>query len=258
VGHRIPPRHGRGSPQAWARLIHGRLTTLLLAALLAACSGGDGPAEPTPEPQTPPPGSAGDDDDATGPATGHVPVIHYTPKGLSALYARFFGDEEALDRLAVDLGRELSADSVALEVVWNDVDKAGGIILYVPETDRRGEPLADAVQSGAPLDMTELSRLMGAVGRYREYLGGRYDLRILSFEMRLSFWDARLGSNCWIGGAIGDPEGTQVGPCFVCMDHRAEGGHVRACRDGDAWPAPLEGEDRALRRVRSALRSNPP
>lgn len=228
----------------------------LAALLLVACSS---PPEPIPpEPQTPPPGSTADDDDASSPPPGHVPVIHYKPIGLASLYARFFGDEEALGRLAVDLGRELSADSVALEVIWNDEEKAGGIVLYVPETDRRGERLADQVAARAPLDMTEASALMAAVGRYREYLGGRYDLRILSFEQRLSFWDARWGSSCWIGGAIGDPEGSQIGRCFVCLDPKAEGGHVQACRDGDAWPAPLAGEERVLRRVQSALRSNPP
>jgi hypothetical protein len=44
---------------------------------------------------------------------------------------------------------------------------------------------------------------------------------------------------------------------MVCLDFRAPEGHISACRDGDAWPAKLKGDGPVLRRISSALRSNP-
>ena len=197
-----------------------------------------------------------DDDSSTWPELQRIPTIHYKPLGLSPLYARFFADEAAMDRLARDLGRTFDAESVAFEVTWNETEKSGAITLFVPETDRRGEAIADAMAAGLPVPAQRLKRLLAPLATYRSSLGARYDLRILSFDIRLAFWDRRSGGHCSIGGDIGDPEGKKIGPCFRCLDPR-EGGRVEVCRDGDSWPAELAGKGHVIRQVESALRSNP-
>jgi len=228
-----------------------------LVGALVACPSSEPVPEATPEAATPPPGSVPNGASGQLIPPGHVPTLHYKPIGLAPQYAQYFGDADTLGRLAADLGALTPADSAALEVAWDDVAKAGSITLYVPEVDTRGEAVADAIEAGEPVPADLLRPLMGTIGSYRANLGGRYDLRILSFELRLSFWDKRTGTNCWIPGAIGDSEGTEIGPCFVCLDFRAEGGHVSGCRDGDAWPAQLTGDKPVLRRIGSAVRSNP-
>ena len=208
---------------------------------------------PTPEPTAP---AVDDDDSSLWPELERVPLIHYKPIGLSPLYARFFADDEAMAKLGRDLGRTFDVGSVALEVTWNETEKSGAITLFVPETDRRGEVLADAIAAGQPVPAHRLRRLFAPLAAYRSDLGARYDLRLLSFDIRLAFWDRRTGGHCSIGGDIGDPDGKKVGPCFRCLDTR-EGGRVEVCRDGDVWPAKLTGNKRIIRHVESALRSNP-
>jgi len=185
-----------------------------------------------------------------------VPVIHFKPIGLSPMYVRFFSDEAALQQLALDLGRVYDAGSVAVEVTWNEAEFSGAITLFVPETDHRSEALARAIAADDPVPAQRLRRLLRPLASYRSWLGGRYDLRILSFDIRLAFWDRRSGGHCSIGGELGDPEGRKIGPCFRCLNPRA-GGRVEACRDGDTWPAKLTGDKAVIRQVESALRSNP-
>ncbi len=188
-----------------------------------------------------------------------MPVLHFKPMGLSSLYAGYFADEVAIRTLREELGKVTPADSVAMDVVWDNTDLSGAIILHVPEIDTHGESVAAAMEAGEPVPAADLSPLLGTIGAYREYLGGRYDLRILSFELRLSFWDKRTGGACWATGAIGDPAGRELGPCFYCSDFRAEGGRIAACREesDEAWPGKVTGEKRTIRLVSSALRSNP-
>ena len=110
--------------------------------------------------------------------------------------------------------------------------------------------------SGEPVPAQKLRRMLAPLAAYRSWLGARYDLRILSFDVRLAFWDRRSGGHCSIGGEIGDPEGKRLGPCFRCLDPR-EGGRVEVCRDSETWPAMLTGKKHVIRQVESALRSNP-
>ena len=262
MGDRIPPRDGRGAAQARADLIPRLLPLLALLAAwpLVGCP----PDPPDPEPGTPeetatPETTAFedlDDDDSSPVPPARIPTIHYKPIGLSPLYARFFSDETAMRQLGEDLGRTFDADSVAFEVTWNETEMSGAITLFVPETDLRGERLADAIAAGEPVPAQKLRRMLAPLAAYRSWLGARYDLRILSFDVRLAFWDRRSGGHCSIGGEIGDPEGKRLGPCFRCLDPR-EGGRVEVCRDSETWPAMLTGKKHVIRQVESALRSNP-
>lgn len=256
MGHRVPPRSGRGPTQEGS----GLALLLLVGLALAACPQPEVAPPSDLEPATAPPGSSPGGPGAPGFTipTGHTTRIEYKPLGLSSQYAQYFGEAGAIQRLSEDLGAVTPADTAALEVAWDQSEMAGTITLFVPEVDVRAVPVADAIEEGTgPVAADALQPLMRTIGAYREYLGGRYDLRILSFELRLSFWDKRSGTNCSISGEIGDPEGNLVGPCFRCLDFRAEDGYLTVCRDGEAWPSTVAGDDDARRRVSSALRSTP-
>jgi hypothetical protein len=144
---------------------------------------------------------------------------------------------------------------VTLEVAWDEEHKAGTITLRVPEEDDRAAALVDALGAGEPVDVNQLSPLMGLVGRYRSTLAQRFDLRILSFHSRLVWWDRSSGSTCEGRGDLNDPEGARLGPCFSCLVPQV--GRLQVCREGDAWPAPITGDPRALRLLGAAWKSQP-
>lgn len=191
--------------------------------------------------------------DAELPATG--PAILVDTATLSPLYTNFFGTTEAVSLLSRRLGALGLSGSVALEVRWDEEDKAGQITLFVPEDDRSGERLADAVRAGSPAPVQDLGVLMRIVASYRAELAERFDLRILAFGLRLAFWDRQTGSYCSVGDVLNDPLGAQVGPCFRCLVPPR--GPQELCRQGDAWPAVIVGDKRGLRMLESALRSEP-
>ncbi len=175
--------------------------------------------------------------------------------GLSDLYTQFFSDSTQFDLLSRRLGALGLTQSVALEVSWDETNKKGTITMFVPEQDKRAEALIPALDAEAPLPLNQLSVLMQPLGRYRAGLAERYDLRILSFHLRLGWWDRRTGSYCTVGGDVNDPDGERFGPCFRCLEPRA--GAVELCRDGASWPAKIGGDPRGLRMLKSALRSQP-
>lgn len=185
------------------------------------------------------------------PAESGPPVV-VLPRGLSELYEDFFADPDALDGLSKRLGNVLDDESVTVEVSWNE-DKLHGVIsLLVPDRADVGEAVAKQVKAGGPVDPAPLQPLMASVGAWRAELGGKFDLRLLSFETRVVFWDQQSGSRCWMSGPLNDPEGSSLADCFVCAVPAAEPEQV--CRDGAAWPAPLKGSKRAVSMLGSALR----
>lgn len=235
-------------------------SAVALLCLLLGCPRPDSPADGPPASPSPqstassePPVAA---TETPLPAHGRAPILDFQPVGLSDLYVRFFTDDAATRGLALRLGQVLDASSVAFEAAWNEEEKSGAITLYVPEADRRGESLADAIAAGAPVPAQILQPMLAPLAEYREDLASRFDLRILAFDIRLAFWDAGAGGYCSVGGETGDPEGRLIGRCFRCLDPR-EGGRVEACRQGDSWPGPLEGSGRTLHQLERALRSNP-
>ncbi len=183
------------------------------------------------------------------------PIIRVSPRNLSPLYEGFFADSVALEALSGRLGVFVEAPRVDLEVQWNDRTSRGRIVLHVPETDRRGEQVAASISAEGPVDLTPIQGFMVALGHYRGEMGGRFDLRLLAFDQRLSFWDKASGTQCTIDGRSNDPEGRSFDRCFSCLDPRR--GQVKVCRTEEEWPSPVEGDKSAVRRLRSALRSTP-
>ena len=180
------------------------------------------------------------------------PPVTVLPRGLSTLYEDFFADPDALDGLSKRLGTVLDDATVTVEVNWNDETHHGVISLLVPDRADVGVAVADQVAAGGLVDPSPLRPLMGSVGAWRAELGGKFDLRLLSFETRIVFWDQQSGSRCWMNGPPNDPEGSSLSDCFVCAIPAAEPEPV--CRVGAAWPAPLKASKRAVSMLGSALR----
>jgi hypothetical protein len=179
--------------------------------------------------------------------------VTIVPHYLAPLYEGFVADPKALKQLQFDLEPLISMPSVTVEVWWDEKSKSGSMTLLVPEKMTIGEPLAAQLRADRPVDGAALEPLMGALGAWRASLGNRFDMRLLAFETRLAFWDELTGSRCYAIGAVGDPAGKRVGPCFRCLDPKGPVHNI--CRAGDEWPAHLEGPKRGRRMLGSALKS---
>ncbi len=156
------------------------------------------------------------------------PLIEYLPEGLSPLYRGFMADPQALALLSTSLLGHMDSPIATLKVVWDQPQQHGTITLHVSEQEKRFAPLADAVEAGARLPLDEVQPLMMALGAYRADLGARFDLRLLSFSIRVSWWDSRSGSHCTLSGVLNDPAGERMSPCFSCVHVGAK--ELRVCR----------------------------
>jgi len=207
------------------------------------------------EPEVPQSAEASDADSVSdGVASLGAPLVEFQPQGLAPLYQGFMTDPAAIAVLRSHLAGRLAAPSVVLRVVWDPRDLTATITLKMPEVEPRFTALADAVAAGQVLDMDEVQPLFAAVGAYRADLGGRFDLRILSFDVRLAWSDAGSGSYCTLGGVLNDPQGTKLSPCFECLDAGNE--VLRMCRTEEQWPSTLSGPQRGREMLSSALRSS--
>lgn len=240
---------------------------LLIAAVLylGACRAPEAPPqssppEPTPEPvaaspEVPEPVEKGDADTASAGVAGlRAPLIEFQPQGLAPLYQGFMSDPAAIAVLRSRLAGRLVVPSVVLRVVWDPLDLSASITLQMPDGDPLFTAVADAVAAGQVVDLARVQPLLAAVGAYRADLGARFDLRILSFAIRLAWSDAGSGSYCTLGGVLNDPHGTKLSPCFECI--AAGGEELRMCRTEEQWPADLVGPQRGRELLSSALRSS--
>jgi len=177
------------------------------------------------------------------------PLIEYLPEGLSPLYRGFMADPQAIALLRTSLVGHMDSPIATLKVVWDQPQQHGTITLHVSEQEKRFEPLADAVEAGASLPMDEVRPLLMAVGAYRADLGARFDLRLLSFSIRLSWWDPASGSHCTLSGVLNDPVGERMSPCFSCVHVGAD--ELKVCRTEDG----VTGSAAARSMLADALRS---
>jgi hypothetical protein len=134
-------------------------------------------------------------------------------------------------------------------VVWDQPQQHGTITLHVSEQEKRFAPLADAVEAGATLPLEEVRPLFMALVAYRADLGARFDLRLLSFSIRVSWWDPGSGSHCTLSGVLNDPTGEQMSPCFFCVHVGAD--ELKVCRTEQG----LTGSAAARSMLSDALRS---
>ena len=205
-------------------------------------------AAPEPKPQLTPEVAQVEDEVSAAALDG--PLIEYLPEGLSPLYQGFMADPQAIAVLRTALVGHLESPVATLKVVWDQAQQHGTITLHVSEQEKRFAPLADAVEAGRALPMDEVRPLMMAVGAYRADLGARFDLRLLSFSIRLSWWDPGSGSHCTLSGVLNDPAGERMAPCFSCVHVGAE--ELKVCRTEEG----VTGSAAARSMLADALRSS--
>jgi len=230
------------------------LRRIAALAILVGCAGPAPTPTPVIEPVPAPPGGVIAGELPTElPETG--PNILLSPVNLSPLYANYFGSEGPVTALSRELGALGWTGSVAIEVAWDEVNKAGTITMFVPERDEHAARLIPALEAGGAVDGRSLQALIAPLGRYRAALGGRFDLRILAFNLRLSWWDRSTGSHCSGTGDFNDPDGRRLGPCFRCLEPRFGG--MDLCREGEEWPGVIAGDKAGLRMLQRAWRAEP-
>ena len=106
------------------------------------------------------------------------------------------------------------------------------------------------MRAAQPVDVFEMEQLIAPLGRFRAALGARFDLRFLSFELRVVFHDPGSGRSCMATGLSADSTGGKVAPCFSCL---LAAGPETMCRVGDTWPARLSGSPEGLAQFAAAL-----
>lgn len=183
------------------------------------------------------------------------PTVLVSPIGLSPLYQGFVIDPVAVQNLSLRLGSVVDAPHVTVEVAWSESELAGTYTLLVPDAFPPGEAIADAVAKGGPVDTSALQPLLASVGAYRAELGDRFDVRLMSFGIRLGLWDPTTGSRCFAPGAPQDQAGLRFSDCFECVHPRT--GPERVCYEGDARPGSVTGSKNLLRMLESSLRPAP-
>jgi hypothetical protein len=178
------------------------------------------------------------------------------PLGLAPLYQGFVGDPKALDNLSRRMGSTVTAPTVKLVVSWDESRFEGVFTLLVPDGFEAAASMADAIEADAPVDTAPLQPLLASLGAYRLELGERFDVRLMSFEIRLGMWDSRTGSRCYAPGALQDARGRGFADCFVCAHPRTGEGEV--CFTGPERPGTLTGPKTLRRMLGSSLRPRDP
>ncbi len=175
--------------------------------------------------------------------------------GLSPLYEGFAVDPAAVEVLSLRLGSVVDAPHVTVEVAWDEAALAGTFTLLVPDAFAPGAGVADSVAADEPVDLAPLQPLLASLGAYRADLGSRFDVRLMSFGIRLGLWDHATGSRCYADGAPQDPDGLRFGECLACAHPRT--GEGLLCFDGPSRPGRLKGPKNLRRMLESSLRPAP-
>jgi hypothetical protein len=185
------------------------------------------------------------------PASSDRPArLQLRAPGLSSIYVGYVKNPELAAAFADDLGAIWPGMTVVVEATWEGMAEGGYLKLIVPFGEARAGSVADSLKAAEPLDVRPIEALMAPLGRFRASLGGRFDLRFLSFELQLVFHDPRSARTCIARGAPGDSSGGTLAPCFECAGPE---GPQQLCRQGDAWPAILKGDPAGLDQLAAAL-----
>jgi len=185
-----------------------------------------------------------------GSPSGTPSRLRLRPSGLTPIYAGYLQNPELAAVLAQELGGLWPGMNVLVEGAWTSMSEGGSISLFVPLGEGRTPVVAAALRADEPVDVSEIEHLMAPLGHFRAALGARFDLRFLSFELRVVFHEPRSGRSCVATGGPADPTGSQVASCFTCS---RPSGPERMCRVGDAWPARLSGSPEVLAQFAAAL-----
>jgi len=185
---------------------------------------------------------------------GESLAIDLQTEGLSPLYKGFFRHAPFVAQLAEDLGPHVRSRSATVKVVWDEPTVTGTVQLLVPDGE---EPLAAVGRSLARderIDAAPLQPYVAALDAYRQSVGERYDLRVLSFGIALELWDPRSECRClWaiVAGDAAQGDSPVLGPTITCRDPFGKAYDLTA--DGDSWPAEIRGHKKGKKALSGAL-----
>jgi hypothetical protein len=223
----------------------------LITSLNIAC-----PSDPPPDPEEESTPAAVERELPTAaerPARAGAPlVVDLQMEGLAPLYKGFFSERTYVAALGTALAPHVASRSVTVKAIWVEETVTGSIQLLVPDGEaalaRAGAGLLD---DGDRLDIVPLAPYVAALDGYRTALGERYDLRIFSFGLALELWDPHSEYRC-MWPTVDDPQtGPELGPLLTCRDPFGESYEIR--REGDSWPAAIEGHKKARKALLGAL-----
>jgi hypothetical protein len=229
--------------------------------LAAGCGEAPSPSPTPPSAATPSPTPVGTPSPTpAAPAAPDLgesgPRVLIETLGLAPLYQGFVADPKALSNLSLRLGSTVHAPTITLVVAWDERTLAGTFTLLVPDRFEASAPMADAVEADGPVDTSPLQPLIASLGAYRGELGERFDVRLMSFDIRLGMWDRHTGSRCYAPGAPQDADGVGFSACFVCVHPRTGEGEL--CYSGPERPGVLSGPKNLRRMLASSLRPHAP
>ena len=179
-------------------------------------------------------------------------MVDLQMEGLAPLYKGFFSERTAVAEMGTALAPHVASRSVTVKAIWAEETVTGSIQRLGPAgADTLARAGAALEGDGGQLDPGPLGPYLSALDGYRTSLGERYDLRIFSFGLALELWDPHSEFRC-LWPAVDDPRtGPSLGPELTCRD--PFGKSYVLTRDGDAWPAGLDGHKKARRALRGAL-----
>jgi hypothetical protein len=132
-------------------------------------------------------------------------TLEFTWQGMSALHKGYFADADATTVLAVELGETVGRRTLNLQVGWDSEAHQGSIRLGLVGNELPGLFANNGVQTAALVPLTR------ALAGYREAVASRFDIRVLSFRIRVG-----VGDRCEVQVVgIHPRDGTQLSECLA-------------------------------------------
>lgn len=139
--------------------------------------------------------------------TGEAVDVHLGFDDVNTLYRGFFGDDEAVAALGTALGRCLD-EPAAVTIAYDAEERIGRIVLQVWP---RKTPCRGRTEEGR-VALDALEPLGKALAAYRDRVAARYDFRVASFRIGLSYPHGTEICTLWAAGQY-PPDGTRWSPC---------------------------------------------
>lgn len=129
---------------------------------------------------------------------------------VGALHRGYFSDTSAVGALSEALGPCISQTAQVL-VAYDQEQRIGRILLKAPP----GSLACAPAQDGDAIDLSALVPVGRALAAYRDDIAARFDYRVSSFKIGVSFTRGARSCDLFFGGTH-PPDGTAFDPCLHC------------------------------------------
>ncbi len=129
---------------------------------------------------------------------------------VGALHQGYFSDTSAVGALSQAMGPCISQTAQVL-VAYDQERRIGRILLKAPP----GGLMCAPSQQGDGIDLSGLVPVGRALAAYRDDVAARFDYRVASFKIGVSFTRGARSCDLFFGGTH-PPDGTAFHPCLHC------------------------------------------